>query len=510
MPTPAERVHTAQQIAAEAEIAEIVAEATASFSAELVTLRPQLAAAAAEAARLAGVANHQAELIEQLRAQLAELSQPDPLRFVDAHDMTSVDRGLNVAGDYWVKNYRPANGEGGAHVEYGGWTRDNPLPRGSFYTGAANWRADGERARAADAASEIAWAKAAGIGGFFSNLMSPPGSQNHDRAISMAHAAAADGNFFATPNLDCNSSSLAALTVAQTADMLAQLYAIGAARKIGGRWLLGSFFAEKRTPAWWSNLKTELERRGYPVELMLVFLNASTNNMDAYADVAWGYSVWGPAVPRNVASLRAKADHAHKLGKKWMSPVRPQDTRPKAGVAAEAENTTLWRSLWAAANDHGDCVQVITWDDFAEHSHIEPSEGGGFAWTTLTRLYGDAFRHRQPVHTDRDIVVLTHRTHPHAAKPTSGQTKLMNFTLDGGGTPRDTTEALCILAQPAQVSVNGGPAVAVPAQTPTAVTVPLRVGYQEVVWADQRMSSPHRVVAAPVVQDLHYKAAVNA
>ncbi len=430
----------------------------------------------------------------------------DLLRFVDAHDMTSSALDMNQAGTYFANNYINPAGEGGVHASYGGFTRDQQVA----YPGSTTSSYQLEYAR-----TEVARAEAAGINGFLGNMMSA-GGDNQVRALAMAQACAEDGAMRYTPNLDTN-GSLAALSTAAIADVLQAVYDTGSARMIGSKYQLSSFKAEGKTVAWWTALKTELANRGYPVEFVAVFLNASDANMEAFAPISWALSVWGPARPQNVVSLTGRAQKAHALGCKWMGPVRPQDFRPRDGDVAEAQNTDLWRGMWGAAMQAGDggadCVQLVTWDDYAEHTHISPSVGGGYAWTKLTKVYGAAFKAQTSVAVTSPLVVLTHRKHPAAATP-SNQTELASPTLDGTSTMRDTCEALCILPAAGTVSVNGGTATAVPANTPTAVTAALVVGGANTATVTGQtggtftVTSSHATTSSPTVQDLHYKATV--
>ncbi|ROR91788.1 endo-1,3-alpha-glucanase family glycosylhydrolase [Nocardioides aurantiacus] len=430
----------------------------------------------------------------------------DTTRFVDAHDMTSSALDMNQSGTYFANNYINPAGEGGVHAAYGGFTRDQQIAYPGTTTSA--WQLEYAR-------TEVARAKAAGIDGFLGNMMSASGD-NQTRALAMAQACAEDGTMRYTPNVDTN-GSIASLSAAGIADVLEAVYETGSARVVGGKYLLSSFKAEGKTVAWWTALKTELANRGYPVEFIAVLLNASDANMEAFAPISWALSVWGPARPQNVVSLAGRAQKAHALGRKWMGPIRPQDFRPRDGDVAEAQNTDLWRGMWGAAMQAGtsgaDCVQLVTWDDYAEHTHISPSVGGGYAWAKLTKVYGAAFKAQASVAVTSPLVVLTHRKHPAAATP-SNQTELASPTLDGTSTMRNTTEALCILPAAGTVSVNGGTATAVPANTPTAVTAPLVVGGANTAVVTGQsggtftVTSAHTTTATPAVQDLHYKATV--
>ncbi len=444
---------------------------------------------------------------------------PDLTRFIDAHDMTSLALDVNKTGTYFDQGYINPDGEGGIHRSYGGITRDKQI----VYPGTPNqsdvkvdgvvpWQLDYARV-------EVARAKAGGIDGFLGNIMSAAQTGgNYDRWIAMCKAAAEDGTFRYTPNVDVYAG--AAATVTQWADTLAVWYATGAARKIGNKFLLSSYGADNKSVQWWTDLKTALADRGYPVEFIAVFLNAGTGDslFNAFAPISWGLSVWGPARPGNVASLTARAQKAHGLGCKWMGPIRPQDTRPHNGVYAEAQNTDLWRAMWSSARQAGtagaDCIQIITWDDYFEHTHISPSIGSGYAWTKLAKFYGDWWRTGVQPQVSAPFVVLTHRKHLAATLGTlSGLTPMQN-TLDGTAAARNLAEALVFLPTAGTVSLNGATPVAVPAQTTAVVTAPVAIGAPNTVVVTGQaggtitLTSAHATTSAPSVQDEQYKATV--
>ncbi len=166
----------------------------------------------------------------------------DSTRFVDAHLMSNYGIDMNQAETYFDNNYLNPDGEGGVHRSYGGLVRDKPIPFPGAPT--ANYKYE-------MAVVEVAQAKAAGLDGFLGNMMTPFPSENHSRALASAQAAADDGTFRYTPNLDTD-TSIGDASIADIATTLVQVYSKGCARMIGSKYLLSSYRAEGRSVAWWT------------------------------------------------------------------------------------------------------------------------------------------------------------------------------------------------------------------------------------------------------------------
>jgi hypothetical protein len=438
-----------------------------------------------------------AELVADLRAQLAALTKPEPIpgRFVEALDMTSKARMVTAgvgANNYWRKHFTNPHGESDKYLAHGGLDRDMPLERTESVP---DWQM-------IDARVEIGWAKDAGLDGLLGCLLSAPGGTtgNWDRALTMTKAAAEDEEFYYTPLLDCT-ATFSKRTAAAVAADLATLYKLGAARKVDGEYLLHSFCAQKQPVSWWTDLKAETARLGYPVKVVIGLLSNDKALFTTYAPVAYAMGNWGAESPPNVAALEGLAAHVHSLGKKWQAPVRMQDSRPREDRYWESENTTLFRSSWALANkvtQPGDMVQVITWDDNDESTHIWPSVAHGFVFCELNKFYADWWRTGEQPAITEDKIVLTHRRHPVAAKPTMPGLNLMKVD-PGSSKPRDTVEALVFATALRWVAINGALVGQVPAGL-TAVTAPLGLGQQTAhLYTDALLANHGAGVTSPVV-----------
>ena len=413
-----------------------------------------------------------------------------------------------AATDYYARNYLAVGGENGKHAAYGGLLRDRPAAVAP--TTSSSWKIENLR-------REVRQAKAAGIDGFTVNIMSLSGT-NWDATVNLMTAAQREGGFSIVPMIDVTASAGKA-TAAAVADKLATLYASPAAYRTGGQLLLSSFAAESQTVAWWKAIVDRLEKKhGIPITFQAVFLAASDANMKAFASVADGYGNWGVRTQWHTSNGPDYAAKAAALGKTWMAPVSVQDYRPRAGVYAESSNTGNLRASWESAiSKNAAYVQIVTWNDYSENTHIAPSVDHGDTFLDISRHYADWFRTRTKPAITTDQAFLTHRTHFVAAKPTTSH-KLALPTLGGTSSikPTDKVEALVFLKTPATVTVTVGgvsQSFSAPAGT-SAFTVPLRVGTASVkvsrgTTTVLQLTSPHAIVTSPKVQDLGYHGATS-
>ncbi|BDZ39257.1 hypothetical protein GCM10025863_18710 [Microbacterium suwonense] len=406
--------------------------------------------------------------------------------------------------DYYARNYLTVNGEGGVHAAYGGLLRDRPLPVGKSTS--ATWQVDNLR-------TEIRQAKTAGIDGFVVDIMGVSGL-NWNTTVKLFTAAELEKDFAVVPMVD-GTAGISRLAPAQVAAAIAPLFKSPAAMKIGPDFLLSSFKAEGPGVSWWKQIIDLLETKyGVPVSFQAVFLNSNDANMAAFAPIADSFGNWGARSPQAINNLPVYENQADKYGKQWMEPVAPQDMRPRSGVYAEAGNTAALRAGWTKAiREDADFVQMVSWNDYSESTQFAPSVAHGSTFLQISRYYADWFHTGKAPRITEDQLYVTHRVQFADAKPAVG-TKLVTPTLSGSkGEVRDTVEALVFLTAPATVQVTvGGTTSTFSAQAGvSAFTVPLKVGTVQAkivrAGADVKTAvSPHKVVAAPQVQDLQYYA----
>ena len=84
--------------------------------------------------------------------------------------------------------------------------------------------------------------------------------------------------------------------------------------------------------------------------------------------------------PDHAGKLRAMADAVHDSGGLWFAPAAPGfDARSIGGetVVGRAGGEMLRRQLDAAQEASPDAIGLISWNEFSENSHVEPSEKYG-------------------------------------------------------------------------------------------------------------------------------------
>jgi hypothetical protein len=154
-------------------------------------------------------------------------------------------------------------------------------------------------------------------------------------------------------------------------------------------------------------------------------------------------------------------------------------------------------------------VQIPTWNDYTEGTHIAPSVMHGWTFVDVSAYFLTWYKTGTAPEIVRDAVYLTHRTHPVDAEPTYDQSELMERR--GGSRARDTVEALTFLTERGTVEVRVGDQrhrCDVEAGVDTCV-VPLATGQvsAQVVRDGEtvaRVTSPYEVTDEPYVQDLQY------
>ncbi len=408
--------------------------------------------------------------------------------------------------DYYNRNYLDPAGENGKYRSVGGLLRDRPLPRPPL----------GDDYQLADATTEVRQASAAGIDGFTFNIMDWTGPL-WDRAFLLTEAAEREGDgFVVVPNLDL-SSNADDDSVEFIADRLAEMLREPAAYRLpDGRHVLSSFKAEERPPAWWQSVVTRLdEAHGLEVALISVLLDASSENLKAYAPVSYALSTWGVRTSTSILRSPDWAAQARAAGVRWMSPVAVQDVRHEQLTYAEAGNTEALRASWTRAlADEADLVQLITWNDYSESTHFAPSVAHGSAFLDVNGYYLTQYKRGSAPAVTGDQLVLTHRIQKFDVRPTEQQST-MSPTLSGQSVvPRNTVEVLAMLRAPAVVTVEVGSSAAsfsAPAGVSTFL-VPLHEGTVSASASRDgvqvaQVTSPHEVERSLPFWDLQYYAA---
>lgn len=421
---------------------------------------------------------------------------------------------LDPAADYYSANYLNPDGLKGQYSEFGGMLRDRPLPRAP--RSAANWRE-------IDLMEEVTQAAAAGIDGFSVDILTPAASENwvSDVPAMLLHAAQmADPDFKIMLMPDMH-GELKSLTPAQLAAEIAALAVSPSAFRLDdGRIVVSPFCAENWAPAQWRAFLDDMKvTHGLDVALVPVFLDARDDIIDSFHDFSYGMSAWGgrnpafnPVAGFPLTSIR----RVRELNQLWMQPISMQDYRPVQKIYDEAENTTNLRNTWQIAiNGDADWVQMITWNDYGEGTAFAPSVQHGTALLELNAYFVSVYKTGKPPPVTVDQVFLTHRTQL-IGTDTYPKQKAVAELRQGSVPARNTVEAVSLLTAPATVTIDVGGRQTVcdaPTGLNTCVATIAALGRPEVEVSVQvsrngkpvlDFASPHRIIAAPAVQDLTY------
>jgi hypothetical protein len=118
---------------------------------------------------------------------------------------------------------------------------------------------------------------------------------------------------------------------------------------------------------------------------------------------AYYWSSVNPATfPGYQAKLDAMAAAVHETGGVWIAPAAPGfDARLIGGdtVVERSDGATLRTQLDAATASSPDAIGLISWNEFSENSHIEPSENYG---RSALEVIADVEGGRPPVLPDLD------------------------------------------------------------------------------------------------------------
>lgn len=322
--------------------------------------------------------------------------------------------------DHYTKHYLTVHGEGSKHAAYGGFLRDRPIGRSPLSGTPEMWNIR-------DYETEVRTAKAMGLDGFIVDLLSDDKvySDRHRRLII---AAANVGGFdiVLCPDMDTGWSRDRHRMLAHC-KMLASYAPV---LKLNGRLVLSPFNSETIpprvgpqgpiTPDWWRATLKLFADNGLPVFFIPMFLNWY-EHYPKYASFADGYADWGG---RHADSQRPYSERTRFLRrndprKLIFAPAAPQDVRPRNNVYREARGSTLLReSFLGALQADAQWIQLITWNDYSENTHISPSMNTQYGYTDVASYYIHWFKNRRPPTITADTLFYFHRPHLTTARPT--------------------------------------------------------------------------------------------
>lgn len=412
--------------------------------------------------------------------------------------------------DYYTKEYLSPTGENNKHLGYGGFLRDRPAFRNPRPE--SDWRT-------LDIRDEIKTATSMGIDGFTWNILSTNRENYHwTRGITLLEQASALANGFKILLMPDMLAVYKDLSDAETIKLLAADIVFlskydSVFRLDDGRLVISPYYTEKRDITFWKNFKQELSTQGIDIALVALF-QGWENDVTAYEgqDVLFGVSDWGNRdYEANVKYWYTKTDLAHSKNLLWMMPVSPQDHRPKSQLYNEASNLDLFRVGWdISIKTNADWIQLITWNDYSEHSHIAPSKRNGNVFVDLSAFYTQWFKTGQQPKIVRDVLYYSHRKHHTDASYT--QTQTVSFQQKGGTSPKNDIELLAMLAEPGilEIWVENQKVLSKSVESGIhSIKTPTMPGRPKFLLIRNNSTviellSKEQIVSAPDYQDFHY------
>lgn len=241
--------------------------------------------------------------------------------------------------------------------------------------------------------THIGWARSAGIDGF---VVSWKSSAVNNRRLELLLTEARAQDFKVAviyQGLDFRRRPLAAARVATDFRLLHDRYARDPAFfRLGGKPL--TVFSGT-----WEYATADIARITGPVRKGMLVLSTEKNpeGIRRLARVTDGDAYyWSSVNPdtndRHSVKLRAMAETAHRAGGYWMAPFAPGfDARLVGGTKSvpRDDGRTLRIEYAAAVASRPDVLGLISWNEFSENSHVEPSVAHGTqALDELRRLRG--------------------------------------------------------------------------------------------------------------------------
>lgn len=229
-------------------------------------------------------------------------------------------------------------------------------------------------------AQHMRWAKEAGIDGFIVSWKSTPVLNRRLEQLLSVAAAERFAVWIIYQGLDFYRNPLPASRVSRDLKYFADTYA--------GRPALGMF--DRPVVIWsgtWEYSVQEVTKVAQTVRDRL-YLLASERNLKGYlrlAEVVAGNAYyWSSVNPETFPGYQIKlsvlGQAVHEHGGLWVAPAAPGfDARLVGGttVVERRGGETLRQQLGAALRSSPDAIGLISWNEFSENSHVEPSETYG-------------------------------------------------------------------------------------------------------------------------------------
>ncbi len=239
----------------------------------------------------------------------------------------------------------------------------------------------------------VKWAKEAGIDGF---IVSWKSSENNDRRLEQLISVASEHDFKLSiiyQGLDFERRPLAPERIADDLDLFIERYADNPVFRI----------FEKPVVIWsgtWAFTPEEIAGVTQTRREQLLILASEKNPEDygrlaAFTDGDAYY--WSSVNPETFLTYQEKLNSfstvIHEHGGLWIAPAAPGfDAREVGGerTVERKEGATLMREMDVATKSSPDAIGVISWNEFSENTHLEPSQQHGYRYLTVLAHILDA------------------------------------------------------------------------------------------------------------------------
>jgi hypothetical protein len=358
------------------------------------------------------------------------------------------------SSDFWQTHWLDPNGGKGEYTQYGGYTRDRPIPRPPRPE--SNWRQ-------LDFQREVKNAIAMGLDGFIYEYPDHVSSDVRQNQLStmLAAAQAQDPGFriMLSPDFPTGAS-------ATTDGLVTTISAVASHpsvyRLTDGSIVLASFYPERQPTTFWETLRTRLAANNIKVVFVPLFLSWSGSGKEDWNNTLHGYSSWGVRTVSSTNSYVTASTTAHSRGRIWMSPVAFEDVRFKdddgGGMMRfwEASNSGLFRASFdKAIQGNADWISLTTWNDYTE-SWLSPSRERGYAAVDLGAYYVTWFKTGSAPAIVRDALYYFHRSQRSDAPYDTSKQTAGPIHLQGAGPVSDQVELLAFLKQPGRLVITQG------------------------------------------------------
>ena len=226
----------------------------------------------------------------------------------------------------------------------------------------------------------VEWAKRAGIDGFIVSWKSTPVLNRRLRRLAEVAEAERFKLLVIYQGLDFQREPLPAARVARDLELFEHRYARRRAFHVFAKPLVIWSGTPRFTRAQLASVTEQARRK------LLVL--GSERNVAGYRRVAgvvdgnayyWG-SVDPATYPGYAEKLAEMAEAIHSRGGLWIAPAAPGfDARLVGGTSAvdRRDGATLRTQLDAATGSSPDAIGLISWNEFSENTHVEPSQRYG-------------------------------------------------------------------------------------------------------------------------------------